>query len=128
EIPTDILQPQSPMRESTHSLSNTFIVIVEIYEEIEQALILGFSRHLQLVKHLVNRKRDRSHDHLKNTENNCQVTLSLFHKEPERLLLYLQNLAPIKALTTESILESSVNITELILKLKPVQSLHKFRQ
>ncbi|MFM7885773.1 MAG: DUF1822 family protein [Pseudanabaena sp.] len=43
EIPTDILQPQSPMRESTHSLSNTFIVIVEIYEEIEQALILGLA-------------------------------------------------------------------------------------
>jgi len=112
EIPADILQPQNPMSENNHNLSNTFIVIVEIYEEIEQALILGFSHHLQLVKHLADLIVDLKRDRLENT---YPVPLSLFDDEPEQLLLYLQNLEPIKALQLANVTESSVNITELIL-------------
>ncbi|BBC26954.1 DUF1822 family protein [Pseudanabaena sp. ABRG5-3] len=113
EIPADILQPQNPISENNHNLSNTFIVIVEIYEEIEQALILGFSRHLQLVKHLADRMVDLKRDRLDDT---YQLPLSLFTNEPERLLLYLQNLEPIKTLPIATITElPPVNITELIL-------------
>lgn len=112
EIPADILQPESPISGIKYNLNNTFIVIVEIYEEIEQALILGFSPHLQLVKHLADLNVDLKCDRLENT---YQVPLSLFDDEPERLLLYLQNLEPIKALPLATITESSVNITELIL-------------
>ncbi len=112
EIPADILQPQSSKGEHNHNLSNTFIVIVEIYEEIAQALILGFSRHLHLVKHLADLSVDLKGDRLENT---YQVPLSLFDDEPERLLLYLQNLEPIKELPLKTVTESSVNITELIL-------------
>lgn len=113
EIPADILQPQIPISENNQASSNTFIVIVEIYEEIEEALILGFSSHLQLVKHLADLKRDR-------LENTYQVPLSLFDDQSERLLLYLQHLEPvletINASQPEAIAESSqVNMTELIL-------------
>jgi hypothetical protein len=107
EISTDILQPKIPMSGNNHDLSNTFIVIVEIYEEIEEALILGFSRHLQLVKHLADLKCDR-------IENTYQVPLSLFDSEPDRLLLYLQHLEPVPEYRTEAISEAP-NITELIL-------------
>jgi len=112
EIPADILQPQSPMNENNHNLSNTFIVIVEIYEEIEQALILGFSHQLQLVKHLADLIIDLKCDRLENT---YQVPLPLFDDEPEHLLLYLKNLEPIKALQLANATESPINITELIL-------------
>ncbi len=114
EIPADILQPQSPIRANSPDLSNTFIVIVEIYEEIEQALILGFSHHLQLVKHLANLADliiDLKCDRLENT---YQVPLSLFDDDPEQLLLYLQNLEPIKAFSLANVTES-INIPELIL-------------
>ncbi len=112
EIPADILQLQSPVN-ANHNLSNTFIVIVEIYEEIEQALILGFSRHLQLVKHLAERMVDLKCDRLDDT---YQLPLSLFTNEPERLLLYLQNLEPIKTSPIATVTElPPVNITELIL-------------
>jgi hypothetical protein len=101
------------MRENNQASSNTFIVIVEIYEEIAEALILGFSSHLQLVKHLADLKRDR-------LENTYQVPLSLFDDQPERLILYLQHLEPVLETTNasqpEAIAESSqVNMTELIL-------------
>lgn len=112
EIPANILQSQSSKGENNHNSSNTFIVIVEIYEEIAQALILGFSRHLHLVKHLADLIVDLKGDRF---ENAYQVPLSLFDDEPERLLLYLQNLEPIKALPKENVEESPVNITELIL-------------
>jgi hypothetical protein len=113
EIPADILQPQIPISENNQASSNTFIVIVEIYEEIAEALILGFSHHLQLVKHLADLKRDR-------LENTYQVPLSLFDDQPERLLLYLQHLEPVfetvNASQPEAIAESAqVNMTELIL-------------
>ncbi len=113
EIPAEILQPQIPISENNQASSNTFIVIVEIYEEIEEALILGFSHHLQLVKHLADLKRDR-------LENTYQVPLSLFDDQSERLLLYLQHLEPVletvNASQPEAIAElPQVNMTELIL-------------
>jgi hypothetical protein len=110
DIPEHILQPQLSIRDrDNNALSNTFIVVVEIHEEIEEAAILGFSRHPQLVEHLAELKRDR-------LEHTYQVPLSLFDDEPERLLLYLQHLEPVKALQLETITElPPINLTELIL-------------
>ena len=87
---------------------NAFIVVVEIQEEIEQAVILGFSHYSQFIEYLQTSECD--HD------NTYQVPISLFEYEPERLLLYLQHLEPITASQLEPITElPQVKITELIL-------------
>ncbi|PZO38672.1 MAG: hypothetical protein DCF19_15840 [Pseudanabaena frigida] len=101
EIPRNIID----LDKTYANNSNLFIVVVEIQEEIEQALILGFIRHIQLIEYLSKRER-----------NTFQVPLALFDDEPERLLLYLQHLEPVKALQPEAIKESSpVSMNELIL-------------
>ncbi|GBO51594.1 hypothetical protein APA_558 [Pseudanabaena sp. lw0831] len=107
EIPINVIDLETT--NSKHS--NLFIVAVEIQEEIEQALVLGFIRHAQLIEHL---------PELDRLDNTCQVPLSLFDDQPERLLLYLQHLEPVletvRAFQPEAITElPQVNMTELIL-------------
>ncbi|MBD2179334.1 DUF1822 family protein [Pseudanabaena sp. FACHB-1998] len=109
EIPLEILQLPNNQSKPESWLGNSFIVIVEIQEEIEQALILGFSPYAQLVRDVAKLESDRM-------ENTYQVPLSLFDSEPERLLLYLQHLEPVLETKTEAIAEApQANITELIL-------------
>ena len=88
---------------------NAFIVVVEIQEEIDQAVILGFSHYDQFMEYLHASPCDRY-------DNTYQVPLSLFEYEPERLLLYLQHLEPVKSPQLNPITElPQVKITELIL-------------
>ena len=88
---------------------NAFIVVVEIQEEIDQAVILGFSHYAQFIEYLQVSPCDRY-------DNTDQVPLSLFEYEPERLLLYLQHLEPVKVSQLKPITElPQVKITELIL-------------
>jgi Protein of unknown function (DUF1822) len=107
EIPINIID-----LETTYSKhSNLFIVAVEIQEEIEQALILGFIRHTLLIEQL---------PELDCRDDAYQIPLSLFDDQPERLLLYLQHLEPVLEAVRDpqpaAIAElPQVNMTELIL-------------